>query len=198
MLHRLLRRCKCSRLQRFLHPEDRRPCRPASPREPQKVFKLPTARIDFVACELQIESPVAMTFDEKGRLWVVEMRIPNGPTASPRGRIRILEDKDGDGFYETTCLRRQPRQRHPPLERRRRRHHGAEDRLHAREGRQARRYRSPYEGFTPATRSSASAIPSSASTASVYVATSLRRQGESRGQEGREGNPPPAWTSAST
>src|SRR5207253_3920191 len=39
-----------------------------------------------------------------GRLWVVEMRdYPNGPKKGEpaQGRIRILEDKDGDGFFET-------------------------------------------------------------------------------------------------
>jgi putative membrane-bound dehydrogenase-like protein len=61
----------------------------------------------LVACEPQIESPVAMQFDPDGRLWVVEMRdYPNGPGKGekPLGRIRILEDKDGDGFFETSTI----------------------------------------------------------------------------------------------
>jgi putative membrane-bound dehydrogenase-like protein len=64
-------------------------------------------RIELVACEPQIESPVAMQFDEDGRLWVVEMPdYPNGPGKGekPHGRIKILEDKDGDGFYETATV----------------------------------------------------------------------------------------------
>ncbi|MFO0965942.1 MAG: PVC-type heme-binding CxxCH protein [Gemmataceae bacterium] len=84
------------------------PGEPRSPKEAQKLFKLPDGlRIELIACEPQIESPVAMTFDEKGRLWVVEMRdYPNGPEKGkpPEGRIRILEDKDGDGFYETSTV----------------------------------------------------------------------------------------------
>ena len=48
-----------------------------------------------------------MAFDEDGRLWVVEMRdYPNGPPKGqpPQGRIRILEDKDGDGRYEHSTV----------------------------------------------------------------------------------------------
>lgn len=81
---------------------------PLSPQEALKHFKLtPGLRIELVAAEPQIESPVAMTFDEDGKLWVVEMRdYPNGPGKGqkPQGRIRILEDKDGDGFYETSTI----------------------------------------------------------------------------------------------
>jgi putative membrane-bound dehydrogenase-like protein len=60
-------------------------------------------RIELVAAEPEIESPVAMAFDEDGKLWVVEMRdYPNGPEPGrpPEGRIRVLEDLDGDGRYE--------------------------------------------------------------------------------------------------
>ncbi|HEX5269959.1 MAG TPA: PVC-type heme-binding CxxCH protein [Gemmataceae bacterium] len=79
-----------------------------SPKEEQKAFRLPTGlRIELVASEPQIESPVAMAFDEDGKLWVVEMRdYPNGPKPGekPQGRIMVLEDKDGDGFYETATV----------------------------------------------------------------------------------------------
>lgn len=77
---------------------------PLSPDDAQAAFRLPPGlRIELVASEPQIESPVAMTFDENGRLWVVEMRdYPNGPAPGkpPEGRIKILEDRDGDGRYE--------------------------------------------------------------------------------------------------
>jgi putative membrane-bound dehydrogenase-like protein len=84
------------------------PGKPLSPAEAQKLFKLPAGlRIELVACEPQVESPVHMAFAPDGRLWVVEMRdYPNGPGPGekPAGRIRILEDKDGDGFFETSRL----------------------------------------------------------------------------------------------
>src|SRR5262245_15367770 len=81
---------------------------PLTPKEAIKHFQLPSGlRIELVACEPQIESPVAMAFDEHGKLWVVEMRdYPNGPKKGepPAGRIRVLEDKDGDGFFETSTI----------------------------------------------------------------------------------------------
>ncbi|MBI1830206.1 MAG: dehydrogenase, partial [Planctomycetes bacterium] len=84
------------------------PGKPLDANEAQKLFKLDDGlRIELVACEPQIESPVAMAFDPDGRLWVVEMRdYPNGPEKGkpPMGRIRILEDKDGDGFFETSTI----------------------------------------------------------------------------------------------
>ena len=48
--------------------------------------------------------PVAIAFDENGRLWVVEMiDYPNGPDVGeePKSRIRVLEDNDRDGRFET-------------------------------------------------------------------------------------------------
>ncbi len=81
---------------------------PLAPQEAVKHFQLaPGLRIELAACEPQIESPVAMAFDEDGRLWVVEMRdYPNGPPKGQlsQGRIRILEDRDGDGFFERSRL----------------------------------------------------------------------------------------------
>jgi putative membrane-bound dehydrogenase-like protein len=84
------------------------PQSPLTPQQAQKEFRLaPGLRIELIACEPQIESPVAMAFDEDGKLWVVEMPdYPNGPGKGekPHGRIKILEDKDGDGFYETATV----------------------------------------------------------------------------------------------
>jgi len=58
-------------------------------------------RIELVASEPDIESPVALDFDEQGRLFVVEM--PGYPLDTrPTGRIKRLEDRDGDGRYETS------------------------------------------------------------------------------------------------
>jgi putative membrane-bound dehydrogenase-like protein len=81
---------------------------PLSPRDALKEFRVaPGLRVELVAAEPEIESPVAMAFDEDGKLWVVEMRdYPNGPPKGqpPEGRIRVLEDRDGDGRYETSTV----------------------------------------------------------------------------------------------
>src|SRR6266542_4471674 len=84
------------------------PRSPLTPDQARPAFRVaPGLRVDLVAAEPQIESPVAIAFDEDGRLWVVEMRdYPNGPAPGkkPEGRIRILEDKDGDGVYEKSTI----------------------------------------------------------------------------------------------
>lgn len=58
--------------------------------------------VELVAAEPLVMAPVAMTFDEHGRLWVVEMdgympdTLGTGEEA-PVGRVAILRDTDGDG-----------------------------------------------------------------------------------------------------
>ena len=77
---------------------------PYSPEEERKRLVLPPGfRIELVAAEPDVEDPVAMTFDEAGRIYVVEMRdYPMGD--SPAGRLRLLEDRDGDGRFETSTV----------------------------------------------------------------------------------------------
>lgn len=58
--------------------------------------------IQVAASEPLIEAPVAMDFDNKGRMWVVEMRsfMPNIAGTGedkPNGRISILDSLDKDG-----------------------------------------------------------------------------------------------------
>lgn len=78
---------------------------PLSPREELATFRVPKGfRVELVACEPDVVDPVAMAFDEDGRLFVAEMRgYPNGGVAtgpSTSGRIKLLEDRDGDGYFE--------------------------------------------------------------------------------------------------
>src|SRR5262245_7996569 len=78
-----------------------------SPQEELKTFQLHRGfKIELVACEPQIVDPVALTFDQDGKLYVAEMRgYPNegfGTGAITTGSIKLLLDRDGDGFYETS------------------------------------------------------------------------------------------------
>ena len=77
---------------------------PLDPEQARAALRVePGLRVELVAAEPEIQSPVAMAFDERGRLWVVEMLdYPNGPAPGgrPEGRIKILEDRDGDGRFE--------------------------------------------------------------------------------------------------
>ena len=81
---------------------------PVSPKESIQHLQVhPDVRVELVACEPQVVDPVAMAFDETGRLYVVEMTdYPNGPEDGqpPKSKIKYLEDQDGDGFYETSHL----------------------------------------------------------------------------------------------
>jgi putative membrane-bound dehydrogenase-like protein len=77
---------------------------PLSPAQALASFQLePGLKIELVAAEPTIESPVAMAFDERGRLYVAENRgYPTGPGEGqpPAGRVALLEDADGDGRFE--------------------------------------------------------------------------------------------------
>ena len=85
------------------------PVGPLSPKEELATFRVPKGfRVELVAGEPEVVDPVAMAFDEDGRLFVAEMRgYPNEGVATgtvTSGRIKLLEDRDGDGFYETTTV----------------------------------------------------------------------------------------------
>ncbi|MEQ8790913.1 MAG: c-type cytochrome [Pirellulaceae bacterium] len=81
---------------------------PLAPAETLKHFQLEDGlRIELVAAEPDVIDPVAVRFDEDGRMWVVEMRdYPHGPGEGqrPQSRIKILEDADGDGRFEKVTV----------------------------------------------------------------------------------------------
>ncbi len=69
----------------------------------------PGFRLELVAHEPMVQTPVAMAWDPDGRLWVVEMRgyMPNvdGKGEDVRnGRVSILEDTDGDGRMDKSTV----------------------------------------------------------------------------------------------
>ena len=74
---------------------------PLSPEDATRAFRLePGLKIELVAAEPMVICPVAMAFDERGRLFVAENRgYPTGPGEGkpPVGRIAMLQDTDGDG-----------------------------------------------------------------------------------------------------
>ena len=90
---------------------------PKEPAEAQKTFKtLGGFRLDLLATEPLVTDPVAMEYDENGRAYVAEMldypytdRTNDKPltertTDLPLGRIRLLEDTDGDGRFDRSTV----------------------------------------------------------------------------------------------
>ena len=87
----------------------------------------PELTIELVAAEPEVASPVAIAWDEEGRLFVAEML--DYPIAPTSGRIRRLEDRDGDGRYERATVFADGLpfpERRPAVLRRRARDRGAE------------------------------------------------------------------------
>src|SRR5438309_1912858 len=85
------------------------PAGPLSARDELATFHLPKGfRMELVACEPDVVDPVAIAFDEDGRLFVAEMPgYPNGGVATgpaSSGTIKLLEDRDGDGLFEHSTV----------------------------------------------------------------------------------------------
>lgn len=81
-----------------------------SPEESLETFQIEEGlKLELVASEPMVQDPVVSTFDEDGRLWVVEMRayMPNMEgegEREPVGRISVLEDTDADGMMDVTTV----------------------------------------------------------------------------------------------
>ncbi len=81
------------------HNQSKPPGPPLSPEQAIARMRVPEGfRVELVAAEPQIVNPVAMAFDERGRIWVTEsLEYPRSSTGPGRDRIKILEDTDQDG-----------------------------------------------------------------------------------------------------
>lgn len=63
--------------------------------------------VDLAVAEPFVADPVAIDWDARGRMWVVEQPdYPNGMDGKgkPGGRVKILTDSDGDGRYDQASL----------------------------------------------------------------------------------------------
>ncbi len=76
---------------------------PVSPRDAIDTWQVkPGFRLDLVASEPLVRDPIALSFDENGRLFVCEMiDYSEMRDVTPHlGRVSLLEDTDGDGIYD--------------------------------------------------------------------------------------------------
>ncbi len=83
---------------------------PLAPADAMETLRVaPGFRVELVAAEPLVEDPVAMAWDERGLLYVVEMRgfMPNVDGTGeqePVGRVVVLEDTDVDGAMDRSAV----------------------------------------------------------------------------------------------
>ncbi|MER3415097.1 MAG: dehydrogenase [Gemmataceae bacterium] len=97
--------------ERFASPWDRTRPTETPPLSAQqslaRLQTLPGYEVELVAAEPLVVDPVAIHWGPDGRLWVCEMHdYPEGIDGkyAPGGRIRLLEDTDGDGRWDRATL----------------------------------------------------------------------------------------------
>jgi mono/diheme cytochrome c family protein/glucose/arabinose dehydrogenase len=79
------------------------PPKPLTPEEALAAFKVaPGFKVELVAAEPMIEAPVAMSWDDQGRMYVLEMRtymhdVEGAGEDQADSRVVVLEDTNGDG-----------------------------------------------------------------------------------------------------
>src|SRR5262249_18271064 len=73
-----------------------------SPAEALKKMEAPPGfSVELVAAEPDIVNPVAMTFDEKGRIWITEsLEYPRRSSGPGKDKVKVLESTKGDGVYD--------------------------------------------------------------------------------------------------
>ena len=64
----------------------------------------PGFKLELAAAEPLVMDPIAMSFDEDGRLYVIEMRDYSERRHMQLGRVRLLEDVDGDGRFDQSTI----------------------------------------------------------------------------------------------
>jgi glucose/arabinose dehydrogenase len=81
------------------HGQDAVPNPPRTAAEAAKAMTVPPGFVvEVVAQEPDIVNPVAMTFDERGRIWITEsLEYPRRSAGPGRDRVKVIEDTDGDG-----------------------------------------------------------------------------------------------------
>jgi glucose/arabinose dehydrogenase/mono/diheme cytochrome c family protein len=93
---------------RFYQTLDTQPALVLSPEQALDAFRLaPGFAIELVAAEPLVQAPVAMDWDEHGRLYVVEMRgymrdAYGTDSDKPLGQVVRLEDTNGDGRMDSS------------------------------------------------------------------------------------------------
>ncbi|MBA4146531.1 MAG: c-type cytochrome [Verrucomicrobia bacterium] len=64
----------------------------------------PGFRLELIASEPLVVDPIALSFDEDGRLFVIEMRDYSERRDERLGRVKMLEDTNGDGRFDKSTV----------------------------------------------------------------------------------------------
>ncbi len=79
-----------------------------APKEPESALAafewMPGLQVQLIASEPMVMDPVALTYDERGRAYVVEMRGYSERSDQQLGRIKLLEDIDQDGQFDRSTV----------------------------------------------------------------------------------------------
>src|SRR5262249_52919873 len=81
--------------------------RPIPSKEAPKAMTVPKGfNVTLFAGEPDVVQPIAFTFDDRGRLWVVECLSYPKWTDKPEGgdRVIVFEDTDGDGTFDNRTV----------------------------------------------------------------------------------------------
>ena len=78
---------------------------PHEPADALTTFKVHEGfHLEQAAAEPLVASPVAIDFDADGRLYIAEMRDYSEQDKERLGRVRVLEDTNGDGQYDKATV----------------------------------------------------------------------------------------------
>ena len=78
---------------------------PVAARDALNTFRLKAGfRLELVAAEPLVTEPIALEFDEDGRLFVVEMSDFPESDKQHHGQVKRLEDTDGDGRFDKATV----------------------------------------------------------------------------------------------
>src|SRR5205814_2572102 len=86
--------------------QDQPPNPPYSPQEALSKMSVPDGfNVELVASEPDIVNPIAMAFDDRGRIWITEsIEYPRKSGGVGRDRVKILEDTGGHGRTDKVTI----------------------------------------------------------------------------------------------
>jgi putative membrane-bound dehydrogenase-like protein len=96
---------RCLSAEPEVKPDELPRIRPTEPGKALATFKVKSRfRLELAAAEPNVRDPVAIAFDENGRMFVIEMRDYSERRDERLGTVRLLEDADNDGKFEKSTV----------------------------------------------------------------------------------------------